>query len=203
MDFIMRACANSKRLLQFLLLGSLCIYSGLAASQGETETQQAERFVVQRAETSVVNDVYVLNAEIDYRFNDEVLEALENGVPLTLEVDIEILRPRQWMWNETFTSLRQRYRLLYHALTQQYLVKNINSDIQYNFPTQQAAITALGTITDLPLLDKRLLEPGEQYLARMRANLDLESLPTPLRLLAYLSPQWHLDSEWFTWPLQS
>ncbi|HLA75437.1 MAG TPA: DUF4390 domain-containing protein [Gammaproteobacteria bacterium] len=199
----MRACANSKRLLQFLLLGSLCIYSGLAASQGETETQQAERFVVQRAETSVVNDVYVLNAEIDYRFNDEVLEALENGVPLTLEVDIEILRPRQWMWNETFTSLRQRYRLLYHALTQQYLVKNINSDIQYNFPTQQAAITALGTITDLPLLDKRLLEPGEQYLARMRANLDLESLPTPLRLLAYLSPQWHLDSEWFTWPLQS
>lgn len=203
MDFIMRACANSKRLLQFLLLGSLCIYSGLAASQGETETQQAERFVVQRAETSVVNDVYVLNAEIDYHFNDEVLEALENGVPLTLEVDIEILRPRQWMWNETFTSLRQRYRLLYHALTQQYLVKNINSDIQYNFPTQQAAITALGTITDLPLLDKRLLEPGEQYLARMRANLDLESLPTPLRLLAYLSPQWHLDSEWFTWPLQS
>src|SRR3990172_595433 len=203
MDFIMRACANSKRLVRLLLLGSLCIYSGLAAPQGETDAQQPERFVVQRAETSVVNDVYVLNAEIDYRFNDEVLEALENGVPLTLEVDIEILRPRQWMLNETFTSLRQRYRLLYHALTQQYLVKNINSDIQYNFPTQQAAITALGTITDLPLLDKRLLEPGEQYLARMRANLDLESLPTPLRLLAYLSPQWHLDSEWFTWPLQS
>lgn len=203
MDFIMRACANSKRLVRLLLLGALCIYSALAAPQEETDAPQPERFVVQRAETSVVNDVYVLNAEIDYHFNDEVLEALENGVPLTLEVDIEILRPRQWVWNETFTSLRQRYRLLYHALTQQYLVKNLNSDIQYNFPTQQAAITALGTITDLPLLDKRLLKPGEQYLARMRANLDLESLPTPLRLLAYLSPQWHLDSEWFTWPLQS
>lgn len=206
MASIMPSCVRFKGLRRRAGWGALlvlipCLHAGLV--QAQPEVRQLERFVVQQAGITLVSDVYVLNAKIDYHFSAEVLEALESGVPLTIELRLEIVRPRQWLWNEEFTSLEQRYLLQYHALSQQYLVKNLNSDTRYNFPTQQAAIDALGTISGLPVLDKRLLTPGEPYIARLRADLDINSLPIPMRLPAYLSAQWHLVSEWYTWPLRS
>ncbi len=185
-----------------IFLGWLCLHTMQARAQEPSEPE-SRQFVVHNAGTTLVNGVYTLNASIEYQFGHAVLEALENGVPLTLQLNIQILRPRRLLWNEEFTALQQRYRLEYHALSQQYLVKNLNSGLQYNFPGRQDAINALGTIANLPILDERLLEPGQRYYGRLRASLDIEALPTPLLLMAYLSPQWHLTSEWYTWPLQS
>ena len=36
---------------------------------------------------------------------------------------------------------------------------------------------------------------------RLRGSLDIESLPTPVRLLAYFSSAWDMDSEWHQWGL--
>ncbi|MEO5703307.1 MAG: DUF4390 domain-containing protein [Gammaproteobacteria bacterium] len=184
-----------------LLLGWLCVYALPAQPQEQAQPEKTDQVVIRSAATTLVSEVYVLNADIQYQFSPEVLEALENGVPLTMELNIEIRHPRRLLWDAQFTSLQQRYRIEYHALSQQYIVKNVNSGIQYNFPSRPDAIDAMGTIIDLPILDKRLLEPGRHYFGRLRASLDIEALPTPLLLLAYLSPQWHLTSEWYTWPL--
>ena len=148
---------------------------------------------------NVLTQSGVVRSDIRSSFNGATGTAA--GVPLTIKLEIEIMRPREWLWDETFTTLKQRYQLQYHALTQQYLVKNLNSDIQYNYPTRQGSLEALGEISDLPLLDKRLLDSDVHYTARLRADLDVEWLPGPLRLLTYLSPQWRLQSEWYTWPL--
>lgn len=198
----MHACVRVKGVLKNTLLGLLVLeWACVGAAHAEERSKPLERLVVEHADTHLAEEVYVLNARISYHFNPDVLEALESGVPLTIRLDIEILRPREWLWDETFTTLKQRYQLQYHALTQQYLVKNLNSGIQYSFPTRQGGLEALGEIGDLPLLDKRLLDPGTPYTARLRADLEAESLPGPLRLLAYLSPQWRVQSEWYTWPL--
>ena len=193
----MHACTRFKSVTLLGLLAFGCV--GAARAQEAPEPPQ--HFVVEQAGSQVAEEVYVLNARISYHFNPDVLEALESGVPLTIRLNVEVLRPREWLWDETFTSLVQRYQLQYHALTQQYLVKNLNSGIQYNFPTRQASLEALGEISELPLLDKRLLDPGTPYTVRLRADLDVESLPGPLRLLAYVSPQWRVQSEWYSWPL--
>ena len=60
----------------------------------------------------------------------------------------------------------------------------------------------IGTIVDLPLLDRELLADDETYQARMRVELDIEELPLPLRLLSYFTDEWRLRSEWYTWSLQ-
>ena len=59
----------------------------------------------------------------------------------------------------------------------------------------------MGQITDFPFLDQGLLIAGERYEGALRVLLDLEALPAPLRLFAYLSDDWRLSSEWRTWPL--
>lgn len=176
--------------LLMLLLGLLGVAGAWAAG-----------FEVIGASTRLEGGVYRLNARLEYHFSGAALEALENGVPLTIEVEMEVRRRRPWLWDETVYALAQRFRLEYHALSRQYLVNNLNSGERRGFPTRAAAVRFMGQINDFPFLDKGLLVSGERYEAALRVRLDIEALPAPLRLFAYLSDDWRLASEWRTWPL--
>lgn len=161
----------------------------------------AAGFDVISAATRLEGGVYRLNARIQYRFSGAAQEALQNGVPLTIALEMEVRRQRPWLWDETVYTLAQRFRLEYHALSRQYLVRNLNSGERRAFPTREGALQYMGQITDFPMLDKGLLNPNERYQGALRARLDLDALPTPLRLFAYISDDWRLASEWRTWRL--
>jgi len=123
-------------------------------------------------------------------------------VPLILELQIEVLRDRHWLWGDVVAQLHQRFQLHYHTLSRRYLVDNFSSGVQFSFPKLDEALQYIGNLYDLPLIDANLLEPEEKYWVRMRANLDVESLPTPVRVWAYLGDEWSLESDWYQWPLQ-
>ncbi len=162
---------------------------------------RAAGFDVIDASTRLEGGVYRLSAQIEYSLSEQALDALQNGVPLTIELLMEVRRRRSWVWDETVYSLAQRFRLEYHALSRQYLVHNLNSGERRNFPTRPAALRFMGQIHEFPLLDHSLLAPDQRYEGALQARLDLDALPAPLRLLAYLSEGWRLTSEWYAWPL--
>ncbi len=151
--------------------------------------------------TTLRDEVHYLGARIDYVFSQQIIEALEEGVPLTIVLSIEIVRERPWLWSEKIAALEQRYQISYHALTRQYVVRNVNVGNQHNYPGFVEALAALGTVTSLPLIDANLLQPNQHYLARLQAWVDTSALPGPLRLIALVSPDWRLASEWHEWPL--
>jgi len=159
-------------------------------------------FSIQSLETLMRDRVYLLNANITYNFSKEAIEALEHGVPLLILVDIEILTPRWWWKDKTIADLEQGYLLLYHALSESYVVHNLNSGTQNNFVTLQQALRFLRHIKELPVLDANLLDSKKSYYLRVRTHLDIESLPAPMRPLAYISSDWQLASDWYKWPLQ-
>ncbi|HAS50319.1 MAG TPA: DUF4390 domain-containing protein [Gammaproteobacteria bacterium] len=161
----------------------------------------AAGFNVLGASTRLDGEVYRLNAQIQYRFSGAVQEALKNGVPLIIELEMEVRRQRSWVWDETVYALVQRFRLEYHTLSRKYLVSNLNSGERRAFPTQESALQFMGQMTDFPFLDKGLLTSNEQYQGALRAQLDIDALPPPLRLFAYISNDWRLASEWRTWRL--
>ncbi len=179
-----------------LIAAMLCIAPALNPA-----AVQASDFFITGVHTEVVQGVYLLDADIDYRFSDETLRALSNGVPLTLQLTIEIHRQRRWWLDFEVATLEQRYSLQYHALSHQYLLRNLNSGAFYSFPHYQAAVQALGSLRELPLLDSKLIQPGEQYKVSMQVKLDIEALPSPLRPVAYITPAWRLRSDWYTWSL--
>ncbi len=162
----------------------------------------APGFHVREAHTWVADDVYQLRARIDYVLSAPVSDALINGLPLVIELQVQVVHEYFGVWDQPVASLTQQYQLQYHALTRQYLVRNLNSSDQRSYPTEQAALDALGDIDALPLLDRRLLDEGVRYDGRVRARLDIEALPTPLLLAAYLDSDWRLASEWYRWPVQ-
>lgn len=161
----------------------------------------AAEFFITGVSTRLHDNVYLLDARVDYRFSDEALAALDNGVPLTLRLSIEIQRKREWWLDATVANLEQRYRLQFHPLSHQFLLQNLNSGAFYAFQTLSAALESMGTLSDFPLVDAQLIMEDEVYEVLLQASLDIESLPSPLRPLAYITPAWRLNSDWYTWSL--
>jgi len=162
----------------------------------------AEGFRILAAETKLKNHVYHLEANMDLKFSDDALDALRSGVPLIVLVNIEVNEDRSWWWDKTIAELEQGYLLLYHALSEKYIIHNLNSGAQQNFVSLNAALHSLSYIRDFPLIDKNLLDEDDDYYVQMRTYLDIESLPAPMRPIAYISSQWQLESDWFSWPLK-
>ncbi|VAW96187.1 Probable proline rich signal peptide protein [hydrothermal vent metagenome] len=162
----------------------------------------AEGFTIRSVETNLVDKVYTVSAQIDYQFTDVAIEALQNGVPLLILIDIKVDRERNWWLDKNIAELQQGYLLLYHALTEKYLVNNLNSGAQENYDSLSSAVAALGQLDNLPLLDANLVSKDNRIIVRLHTYLDLEALPAPMRPLAYISSQWRLESDWYEWPLQ-
>jgi hypothetical protein len=166
-----------------------------------TPAAHASDFFITGVHTEVKEGVYLLDADIDYRFSDEALQALSNGVPLTVQLTIEVSRVRNWWLDAEVAILEQRYSLQYHALSHQYLLRNLNSGAFYSFPHYRGAVKALGSVREFPLLDSKLILADEDYRVSMQAELDIEALPSPLRPVAYITPNWRLKSDWYSWSL--
>ena len=162
----------------------------------------AEGFKILAAETKLKDNVFHLDANMDLKFSDDALEALRSGVPLIVLINIEVEEDRSWWWDKTIAELEQGYLLLYHALSEKYIIHNLNSGAQQNFIGLNTALNSLSNIHDFPLIDKNLLDQDDEYYVRLRTYLDIESLPAPMRPIAYISSQWQLESDWFTWPLK-
>ncbi len=144
----------------------------------------------------------VLDARFRVELTDEAREALASGVPLTLEVQARVTRPRWWwFWDSELTEITAHYQLRYHALSRRYVVHDRQSGERRTFFRQEVAMDAWGTVERLSLLPLRRLSRGEIYHLELRARLDLDKLPHPLRTVAFVSPEWRLVSDWYRWPV--
>ncbi len=159
-------------------------------------------FEVRAASVELASEIYFLNAWIEYRLSSEATEALESGLSLTIRLEVELLNRRRFWIDTESASLTQLYQLEYHALTERYLARSLNSGIQRSFATLISALDYLGRIERLPLIDVALLDPDRRYDIRLRAVLDTEQLPGPLRLLAFWRRDWSLGSDWYRWRLE-
>jgi len=159
-------------------------------------------FRVRKVETPLVDDSYYLKAQIDYGFSSAALEALDNGVPLTIEVHVQVRAADAWLWDESLLDQRLRYRIHYKPLSERYQVTQLPGAGGRSFVTRDAAIRALGEIHGLQLVGRQRLDPELDYEIHIKAALDTEELPLPLRPMAYLLPSWQLSSGWTSWPLR-
>ena len=80
-------------------------------------------------------------------------------------------------------------------------MKDLDTGFQRSFRYLDEALQAAGVLEDVSVLDYELMKDKRRYTVRLRGSLDIESLPTPVRLLAYVSSAWDMDSEWHQWGL--
>jgi Domain of unknown function (DUF4390) len=160
------------------------------------------RFEVRSADLELNDGVYHLNAHIDLPVSDAVRRGLAEGVPLTIELDLDIERVRQLLPNSRVAELTQRYHLQYNAVSARYILRNDNSGQQQSLSSVDSALEQLSEVRGLPVLDKALISAGRRYEASVRAKVDYGSVPFTLRVVMFWVNDWHRESDWYTWTLQ-
>lgn len=187
-------------LLAGLLVGATALLSLQAAAQDMPERDG--HFNVRSASTVVTGGVLELDARLQLLLSNDANEALESGVPLTIELELEVIRVRRFLPDDLAAALSVRYELEYRPLSQRYIVRNINSGEQESFATLYSALNNLGRVQGLPILDDALLDADSNYRIRLRALLSTRQYPAPLRLLFFWRGEWQLESEWYEWRLE-
>jgi len=188
----------------------LSLLAAVAAGAAEPEPQPATdalpadegRIVIHTAYSELIDEVYYLNADVEFSLDQPALKALESALPLTVKFEIDIIRSRRLVWDETVARLEHVDQLAYHPLSQRYLVRELATGEVESFASYRAAIARLGRVSDVPLIDSGLLDLKSRYRVRIRAVLDISEYAAPLRVYASLWDSWTIASDWYEWRLQ-
>ena len=161
--------------------------------------QAATGVEVRSASIALDEGVYELDARLDLSLPAGARRAIDAGLTLRLNYEIEIGRVRRYLPDPEVASLVQSYELSYHALSQRYLVRNLNTGEQFDHGSLDGALERLAEVRGLPLIDSSLLESGPTYEFRVRAEIDMRTAPDALNWLLFWTDDWSATSEWYAW----
>ncbi|MEM9208595.1 MAG: DUF4390 domain-containing protein [Pseudomonadota bacterium] len=190
--------SSLKTLFAGALVGLLCA----ATATAQDAVPQQGYFNVRSATTVLNQGVHELDARLQLLLSTEANDALTSGVPLRIELDLDVIRVRRFLPDAEQASLVVDYELEFRPLSQRYIVRNVNSGDQESFATLYAALNNLGRVQGLPVIDDALLDDNSRYRVRLRALLSTREYPAPLRMLFFWRGEWQLKSEWFEWDLE-
>ena len=182
------------------LLLTLGLFAGNSVAQDEIE--RAGYFEVRSAESRLIDGVHLLDARLQLVLSSEALRALSSGITLMIELQVEVIRVRRWYLDDPEAELAVRFELEYRPLAQRYIVRNLNSGEQDSFATLYSALSNLGRLQGLPIIDDAVLEADSDYRVRLRSLLQTRQYSAPLRMLFFWRDQWQLQSEWSEWTLE-
>lgn len=185
-----------------IALGITMGSSGAGAVDLPEHHAHPERFEIRSAYVERAAQVYQLNTIMEIHLAPGARAAIRDGAPLTLRLDIVVHRQRSLWLDETVATLSQNYELSYHAVSERYLVRNLNSGEQVSHATLDAALEQLRVISNLPILDRALIRPDRRHEISLRASVDIRTMPDTLRFLLFWVDDWRQRTEWYTWSPQ-
>jgi len=174
----------------------------IATAAPVARAEDESKLTIREAEAALDEGVYELDAKLDLTLPDGARRAVESGLTLRLTYEITVDRVRRYMPDASVAALEQRYEVSYHALSQRYLVRNLNTGEQQDFGSLQAALDRISELRGLPVIDKALVADGPVYEGRIRAVLGMNTAPDVLGWLLFWTDDWSAESDWKTWTLR-
>lgn len=199
MDFIMRVCKKVK----CFIAGWVCLLAMANLSTASADFQITDIQPVLKTGSLQVsgNLELILTAKVE--------EAIDKGIPINVDIQLRLYKKRPYLWAKELSRWVLRRQIRYHALSGQYLVSDRNPDhdansteVLENFTSLQQALRHMGILSEIELPFKHDPVEKDKLVLDARVSLIIETLPAPLRPVAYTSLDWHLDSGWSSWTVQ-
>ena len=128
----------------------------------------------------------------------EPAKALVNGIPLTINLNVSLVKESAWPWHISAAKWQYPFRIQYHALSNRY---TLLQPVGREFQAFTSLYEMLSSIRQVTLQEQ--IPAGENHTDPMsiqvRLELDKSMLPGPLKLAALFFPSWQLDSGWQQW----
>ncbi len=182
------------------VLSSALISERLLAQSVEQPLSDA--LEIQSGFVNVVNGVYQLQVRVRYPTNEEYRDALQQGVSLFYDVDLEVTRERRFWTAASIVNLSLRRELSYHSVSERYLVKDPQGVAETrSFASLEEALADLGKVDGWPILVSAQVAEEGSYFVNVRAVVRRGRLTDALRALMFWSDDWQRRSEWYSWSL--
>ena len=153
---------------------------------------------------NVDSGVFLLHARVEYPVNPDIRDALRMASRSPSTSTRSSSASGASGSTPTSSSYTLRRELCYHAVSDRYVVRDVDArsgDQQHSYATLEEALEALGTVDGWPILVEPQLDGEPQYHVSVRAGVRRGRLPATLRALLFWTDDWHRESEWYSWSL--
>ncbi|MFT5112986.1 MAG: hypothetical protein ACI8P9_002314 [Parasphingorhabdus sp.] len=158
-------------------------------------------FEVISGSTRISSESIQHQAELDLTFGDDVITAINKSIEIRLLIKIKLYRVRPIIWDSLDSQWSSSFRIKYHGLSGRYVLHNDSNGRLETFDSIRETLDELAEFkTSVPLSDKDKKLHRYGYRTAFKILLDIDLLPSPLKLVAKISPQWNLASAWTSWP---
>ena len=169
------------------------VAAGVAALALAAGRSRADVIPVNAAEVRIEEGEVLLTADFAFAINATLEEALQRGIPLYFMLDVEIVRPRWWWFDEKSATAPVQYRVSWQPLTRQYRVAS--GLFSQSLESLAEVERLIGRVNSRVIARVADLERGMRYEAVVRLRLDVNQLPKPFQVNALASRDWQLASE--------
>lgn len=194
MDSFMLYLKNIKLSLLFILWISVFHSSSIIAADNSLN--------IKTAEIHNQFEAYLLTADFDLTFSDDLDEAIRKGIPINFVFEFELKKFRRYWFDEEVTKKTKEIILSFHALSKQFILTESESRL-ISFDNLTQAKNELKKIKNWRVFDKSQIEDTEKYLAYLQVKLDQTKLPKQLQVDITTNQEWQLASKQFQWTFEN
>jgi len=161
-----------------------------------------DRFELRHAQTTIIDGVYVLSTDIDYRLHPEAEQILNKGLTVKFIVQAELFRKRKFWRDKKIAFAQQTFYLQKNAITNNYFITSPSFNIQAVYSDVRDAIRSIGELSKINLIKSEHISDPTKVLARARVVVDVRHFSGAVNYLAKYWDDWRVVSEWYEWPLK-
>jgi len=172
------------------------LVAGLLLASGCDQQSAAERFEIQNMDLNWSNGRLDARLQQSLVLSNEARDALDNGVPLTLQVELIL---RNTTSQNRISEQLEDYEIRYLPLSKLFQLTLPGGDEIRTFPRLRHLLADLANLR-FTIRTGALPEGHYEMLARTR--IDQRKIPLSMRLPALFDAEWTHDSHWSSWPLE-
>lgn len=131
--------------------------------------------------------------------SDEIDEAIDNGIVLTLLAKAHFTRERTFWFDQNIHQVHHLYQIRYFSLSSQYQLHNTTTDERHSFVLLNDLWLHLESELRFDVAAEAIAAADQ---VSIRLRLDSGALPSALQIPVLLSTEWTFKSDWSQVPLE-
>jgi len=172
-----------------------------AAAFADARAQDQRRFEIRNAFVELQGEAWLLDVRLDLALGKAAQQALDEGVPLVLVLEAEASIERRFILDETVASLTRRWQIAHDAISERYVVTDLENDEQVSHASQAEALEALSRISAISVADTGKLPADGRFDMRVRATVEIGELPAAIKMLVFWK-SWSRSTDWYAWSVR-
>jgi len=144
-------------------------------------------------------DDLLVYMNVEGAFTDEMVEAINSGVPATFSFYAQLYYTRNLWADKQIADIVVTHTISFNALKEEYTVtRSWDSDNQVITQSLDEAKQLMAKINSLKVIPLDNLEKGVQYQLRAKAELNKVTLPFYLHYVLFFLSLWDFETDWYT-----